>query len=160
MSRLLLVIDVQKDFINENTSKTLSKIKMLVDSKKYDIIAFTRFINDEDSTWYKELNYKGCMTKEQQEIAIDTKNYRIFDKRIYTALNDELKQFIDENNIDEIFLCGFDTDACVYKTALDLFENNYNIYVLENYTMSHKGLELHNIFINNLKRLIGKDNVI
>lgn len=49
MSRLLLVIDVQKDFINENTSKTLSKIKMLVDSKKYDIIAFTRFINDEDS---------------------------------------------------------------------------------------------------------------
>ena len=106
------------------------------------------------------MNYKGCMTKEQQEIAIDTKNYRIFDKRIYTALNDELKQFIDENNIDEIFLCGFDTDACVYKTALDLFENNYNIYVLENYTMSHKGLELHNIFINNLKRLIGKDNVI
>lgn len=64
---------------------------MLVDSKKYDIIAFTRFINDEDSVWYKELNYKGCMTKEQQEIAIDTKNYRIFDKRIYTALNDELK---------------------------------------------------------------------
>lgn len=73
MSRLLLVIDAQNDFINENTSKTLSKIKMLVDSKKYDIVAFTRFINDEDSVWYKELNYKGCMTKEQQEIAIDTK---------------------------------------------------------------------------------------
>ena len=81
MSRLLLVIDVQKDFINENTSKTLSKIKMLVDSKKYDIIAFTRFINDEDSVWYKELNYKGCMTKEQQEIAIDTKNYRYYATR-------------------------------------------------------------------------------
>ena len=83
-----------------------------------------------------------------------------YGEQLYKELNDELKQFIDENNIDEIFLCGFDTDACVYKTALDLFVNNYNIYVLENYTMSHKGLELHNIFINNLKRLIGKDNVI
>lgn len=160
MNRLLLVIDVQKDFINENTSKTLNKIKMLVDSKKYDIIAFTRFINDEDSVWYKELNYKGCMTKEQQEIAIDTKKYRIFDKRIYTALNDELKQFIDENNIDEIFLCGFDTDACVQKTALDMFEQNYNVYILKDYCMSHIGEETHNAYINNMKRLIGKDRII
>ena len=86
MSKLLLAIDVQKDFINEQTLKTLNKIKRLIDSKKYDIVAFTRFINDEDSIWYKKLNYKGCMTKEQQEIAIDTQNYRVFDKRIYTAM--------------------------------------------------------------------------
>ena len=86
MSKLLLAIDVQKDFINEQTLKTLNKIKRLIDSKKYDIVAFTRFINDEDSIWYKKLKYKGCMTKEQQEIAIDTQNYRVFDKRIYTAM--------------------------------------------------------------------------
>lgn len=160
MSKLLLVIDVQKDFINENTSKTLRKINMLVDSKKYDIIAFTRFINDEDSVWYKELNYKGCMTKEQQEIVIDTKNYKVFDKRIYTALNEELKQFIAENNIKEIYLCGFDTDACVQKTALDMFEQNYDVYILKDYCMSHIGEETHNTYINNMKRLIGKDRVI
>lgn len=160
MSKLLLVIDVQKDFINENTSKTLRKINMLVDSKKYDIIAFTRFINDEDSVWYKELNYKGCMTKEQQEIVIDTKNYKVFDKRIYTALNEELKQFITENNIKEIYLCGFDTDACVQKTALDMFEQNYDVYILKDYCMSHIGEETHNTYINNMKRLIGKDRVI
>ena len=160
MSKLLLVIDVQKDFINENTSKTLRKINMLVDSKKYDIIAFTRFINDEDSVWYKELNYKGCMTKEQQEIVIDTKNYKVFDKRIYTALNEELKQFIAENNIKEIYLCGFDTDACVQKTALDMFEQNYDVYILKDYCMSHIGEETHNTYINNMKRLIGRDRVI
>ena len=160
MNKFLLVIDVQKDFINENTSKTLRKINMLVDSKKYDIIAFTRFINDEDSVWYKELNYKGCMTKEQQEIVIDTKNYKVFDKRIYTALNEELKQFIAENNIKEIYLCGFDTDACVQKTALDMFEQNYDVYILKDYCMSHIGEETHNTYINNMKRLIGKDRVI
>ena len=37
MSKLLLAIDVQKDFINEQTLKTLNKIKRLIDSKKYDI---------------------------------------------------------------------------------------------------------------------------
>ena len=160
MKKLLLVIDVQRDFINEHTLNTLNNIKILINSEKYDLIAFTRFINDKDSIWYNKLNYKGCMTIEHQEIVIDTKNYKVFDKRVYTALNDELKQFISENNIDEIYLCGFDTDACVQKTALDLFEQNYEVYVLKDYCMSHKGKETHNFYINNLKRLIGKDKVL
>lgn len=77
MKKLLLVIDVQKDFINEHTEKILPKIKELVNSDKYDLIAFTRFINDENSIWYKKLNYTGCMTKEGQKIAIDTIKYLI-----------------------------------------------------------------------------------
>ena len=38
-----------------------------------------------------------------------------------------------ENHIEQIYLCGIDTDACVFKTALDLFENEYDVYVLEKY---------------------------
>ena len=160
MKKLLLVIDVQNDFINEHTTDTLNKIRELIESNDYDLIAFTKFINDEDSIWYKKLNYKGCMTEEQQKIAIDTKSNKVFDKRIYTALNDELKQFIAINQIDEIYLCGFDTDACVQKTALDLFEQNYNVYILKDYCMSHAGLDVHNLFIENMKRLIGKNKII
>lgn len=159
MKKLLLVIDVQNDFINDHTKNTLIKIKELVNSNNYDLVAFTRFINDEDSIWYKKLNYKGCMTKEQQKIVIDTENNKIFDKKIYTAVNDELKDYIRENDISEIYLCGFDTDACVQKTAIDLFEQNYEVYVLKDYCMSHRGEELHNIIIDNLKRLIGTDSI-
>ena len=54
MSKLLLVIDVQNDFINNNTLKVLDNIKNLIDSKMYDIVAFTRFINDEDSIWGRQ----------------------------------------------------------------------------------------------------------
>ena len=160
MNKLLLVIDVQKDFINKNTAPILSKIEELVNSGDFKNISFTRFINDINSIWYKELKYKGCLTKEQQQIAINTKNYKVFDKRIYSSLNDELKTYLLENEIDEIYLCGFDTDACVSKTALDLFENNYNVYVLKDYCMSSKTIELHNIYINNLIRLIGKNRII
>ena len=99
MNRLLLVIDVQNDFINEHTKNILTKIKELVDSNKYDLTAFTRFINDENSIWYKKLNYKGCMTKEGQAIAINTKNNKVFDKNIYTAVNDELKKYIVSGEI-------------------------------------------------------------
>ena len=45
---ILVVVDVQNDFINEHTKDTLIKIKELVNSNKYDLTAFTRFINDEN----------------------------------------------------------------------------------------------------------------
>ena len=77
MNKLLLVIDVQLEFINENTKPILNKIIELIDSKKYNKIAFTRFINDKNSIWYKKLNYKGFMTNEYQKIVLDTKDYKI-----------------------------------------------------------------------------------
>ncbi len=159
MSKLLLVIDVQRDFINEYTVKKLEDIQSLVDSGKYDIVAFTRFINDENSIWYNKLNYKGCMTKEQQEIMLNTDDYKIFDKKTYTAVNEELRKYISDNNINQIYICGFDTDACVQKTALDLFEQGYNVCVLKDYCMCGQGEELHKEVIKNLKRLIGNDGV-
>ena len=160
MKKMLLVIDVQNDFINEFTNIVKERIDELIKNNKYDEVVFTKFINDEDSIWYKKLKYSGCIIENGQQIAIDTNNHKIFNKYTYSALNIELANYIKNNKIEEIYLCGFDTDACIYKTALDLFENNYNVYVLKEYTMSHKGIELHNVFINNLKRLIGKDKVI
>jgi len=159
MKTLLLVIDVQNDFVDSNNIDILEKINKLIDSNKYNEVAFTRFINDEDSIWYKKLNYKGCITENGRKIVIDTKNYKIFDKRIYSAVNNELEEYIKINNIEEIYLCGFDTDACVQKTAIDLFEKNYNVFVLKDYCMSYD-IKLHNTIINNLKRLIGKNKII
>ena len=43
---------------------------------------------------------------------------------------------------------------------IDLFEQNYDVYVLKDYCMSNKGKETHEFYINNLARLIGKDKVI
>ena len=37
MNKLLLVIDVQNDFINDHTKNTLIKIKELVNSNNYDL---------------------------------------------------------------------------------------------------------------------------
>ena len=57
INKLLLVIDVQKNFINEYTNPILPKIEELVNSGQFKNVAFTRFINDMNSIWYKELNY-------------------------------------------------------------------------------------------------------
>ena len=121
MNKLLLVVDVQNDFINDNTKLTLQKIQELINANEYKNIVFTKFINNENSNWYKQLNYKGCLTEEGRNLTIDTSKYLVINKYGYSALNEALITYINQNKIDEIDLCGFDTDACIYKTALDLF---------------------------------------
>ena len=160
MNKLLLVIDVQKDFINENTKMYINKIQELIISNNFEKVAFTKFINSKESIWYKKLNYNGCITEEGQAIVIDTKNNKVFEKIIYSAVNEELIKYIKDNNIEQIYICGFETDACVQKTILDLFEKNYEVFILKDYCMSGTGIEVHNQCINNLRRLIGKEYVI
>lgn len=156
---MLLIIDLQKNFINEYTKGVPLKIEKLLSKNIFDYVAFTKFINDTNSQFYKILNYKGCIDDEDRKIVIDTKNYPIFDKRIYTTLNLEFKIFLEKNNIKTIYLCGIDTDACVLKTAIDLFENNYDVKVIEDCSMSHSGIEYHNFAIKMLKKLIGCQNI-
>lgn len=157
---LLLVIDLQKSFINNNTSEIPLKVEKLIKNNNFDYVAFTKFVNFDTCNFNTVLNYKGCMSEEDRRIVVDTGNNKIFSKSVYTALNDELINYIKDNNIDIIYLCGIDTDACVLKTAIDLFENNYNFRIIENCSMSHSGKEYHEFAIKMLKKLVGVSNVI
>lgn len=155
MKSLLLIIDLQKSFVNKNTEQILSKIDNLLKQNKFDNVVFTRFINSTDSIYYKE-----CITEESKKIQINTRNYKIIDKNIYSALNDELKKYILEENISKICLCGIDTECCILKTAFDLFKNEYNVYILKDYCACMYGKERHNNALAILSRNIGKDKII
>lgn len=157
---LLLIIDLQSDFINKNTKDLPRKIEKELAKNKFDFYGFTMFINDINSLFFTKLNYKGCMDEKEKCLVVNNRNYPIFKKNIYSALNGELKTFIKENGITSIYLCGIDTDACVLKTALDLFENNYNVFVIESLCMSHSGRKNHDFAIKLLKKLIGNEYVI
>ncbi len=160
MNKLLLVIDMQQSFINEETISTVKNINDLIDSNTYSHVVFTKFINDFDSIWYKELKFDGCIFKEDRKMVIDPKDNLVIAKDIYSALNKELKSYIKDNKIKEIYLCGIDTECCVLKTALDLFEAGYNVYVLKDYCGCMNGIKSHNYALDILRRTIGKDRVI
>ena len=160
MKKLLLVIDMQNAFINENTKHIIDKINKLIDKNKFDDIVFTKFINYNNSIYTRKLNYYDCIDESSNKLIIDTRNYKVINKKTYTALNDELKKYLKESNINEIYLCGIDTECCILKTAFDLFENEYNVYVLKDYCACTYGIKRHNNALEILKRNIGKDSVI
>lgn len=160
MKTLLLVIDLQKAFINEYTKNLPNKIKDIIDTRQYDNVVFTRFINKKGSVYVKKLAWKKCINDEDKKIVIDVGRRKVIDKFTYTAINKELIEYINENKIEEIYLCGIDTDACVLKTALDLFELGYNIYVLKDYCTSTSGENIHNNAVEILRKNIGEKYVI
>lgn len=95
-----------------------------------------------------------------KKIMIGVGNNRVFNKYVYSAVNEEFIKFIKENNITNIYLCGIDIECCVLKTAFDLFELGYNVYVLKDYCACTHGIIRKNNALKIIKRCIGKDNVI
>ncbi len=157
---LLLIIDFQNEFINDVTFKSVNDLKDLVNSNKYDDIIFTRFINSKENPIYKKANWDGCLTEESIKVPIDTKDYKIIDKGTYTAYNEELINYLKTNKINNIYIAGFDIDCCVFTTALNLFENNYNVYILKDYVYSCVSEELKQEILAILGRCIGEKYIV
>jgi nicotinamidase-related amidase len=162
MSFCLFVIDIQNGFISENTKHIIQRIKSLLEQNIFEYVVFTRFMNTLDSPYVKYLNWHGLLSKPEQKIVDEIEPFAniIFDKIIYTACNAETLEFIKTNNIQKIFICGIDTEACVLKTAIDFFENNIIPYVLEYYSASNGGDTYHQAAIVVLSQLIGISNII
>ncbi len=159
MKSLLLVIDVQKAFINKHTKNIVAKIEKIVNSKKYDEVIYTQFINKENSKYINKLHYYGCLN-DDQELVINPQNNLVIKKNVYTAFNDELKNYIKKNKINQIYLCGIDTECCILKTAFDLFENDYEFYILKDYCACMHGKRRNDNALTILKRNVGIDTII
>ena len=157
---LLLIIDFQNEFINDVTFKSVNDLKDLVNSNKYEDVVFTRFINSKENPIYKKANWDGCLTEESIKVPIDTKDYKIIDKGTYTAYNEELINYLKTNKINNIYIAGFDIDCCVFTTALNLFENNYNVYILKDYVYSCVSEELKQEILDILGRCIGEKYIV
>ncbi|MCX6077222.1 MAG: cysteine hydrolase [Campylobacterales bacterium] len=155
----LLIVDVQNGFINEYTQHIPALVEVMQNDFKYVIV--TKFYNSENSQYRKLLNWnKFSKNSHDTELAFNArKDSLILNKSIYTCINDEFRHFIRENSIKIIHICGIDTDICVTKCSVDIFEYGLTPIVLSNLCASHGGLEVHNCAIKILERFIGKNQI-
>lgn len=160
-NELLLIIDVQRAFINKYTDNIPNSIEKHIKNNKYNMIVLGKFVNNADSKFVKDLKWLGCMNNNETEIVLNNcKDYTIIERTAYSVYNNRLEQILKENDIKTVYLCGLDTDACVLKTAVDLFENNYDVKVIKDLCASSGGIEYHNYGIKLIERFIGIDNII
>ena len=147
MKKALLIIDVQFAAIKEHTRALPEKIEKL--QAHYSRIFVSRFVNA-GSPLIKIMDWPGY---DNEELAFSPAPQAVvFEKNIYSSFLPAMSDF------DEIHLCGFDTDACVYKTALDLVEHGIRPLVLADYCGSASE-NIHRAGIELLKRNIGEENI-
>lgn len=146
MTVALLIIDVQKSAVTDtNIIKNIEALQ-----HKYADVFASKFVNLNSPL----IKYKIFDGYDDTALAFSPlPRTKVFEKNIYSSFIPELKQF------DEVHLCGFDTDGCVYKTAMDLIEADICPKILLSLCGS-ENTEYHNIAVKLLERNIGKNNLI
>jgi nicotinamidase-related amidase len=162
MPSAILVIDVQNGFINPDTAHIPAKIKSLLDHVAFDHRIFTQFYNPVGSPYETLIHWTRLRSEEEVAIVAPLQAYptAVFKKPIYSCLNAEFLDYAQAHGIREFYLTGIDTDSCVLKCAVDLFEAGFKPMVLADCCMSHGGVAAHEAALLILPRFIGAEQVI
>jgi nicotinamidase-related amidase len=163
LGKPLLVVDVQKGFVNEFTRHIPARIACLIERDGPDPILFTRFINTPESPYARFLNWTACSDPPETDIAPEVARFArgrpIFAKPGFAGISDELREFLTERRFQEITVVGIDTDMCVLKIALDIFDLGVKPIVLTDCCASTGGLQAHLAGLAVLARNIGADQL-
>jgi nicotinamidase-related amidase len=161
--RPLLVVDVQKCFINDFTRHIPLRIATLIERGDFAPILFTRFINSEASSYRRLLDRHECGDSPEIELAEEVSSIAdpglIFSKPGYAGISDELAAYLKEHEIEEIAIAGIDTDMCVLKVAMDAFDHGIKPIVLADCCASTSGLQSHFAGLAVLARNIGANQL-
>ena len=156
----LLIVDVQAGFINDATRHILPKVDAL--QRRYEHVYATRFINAEGSPYRRLLGWHRFYA-DSADVPLafqPVENAVVIDKHVYTCVTPEFLADLRAKRIEEVAVCGIDTDACVSKCAVDLFENGMRPILISDACASHAGAEYHDCALRILRRLIGRTQII
>ncbi len=148
MKKALLVIDIQKYFLEKSPEDLPSRINNHVKSSKYEFVGFTVFRNARGSNWEKSLGWEKCRSDKDLELPKEFKKLltkdNVYEKHTYSALKSspDLLKHLRKLRIEEIDLCGIDTEACVLATAYDAFDQGFKVNVLFDLSCSRAGHEV------------------
>jgi len=144
--KALLVIDMQIDYIGEDakfpieksqTENLIIKINEIIDEyhkDNYSIIYLRRIFKKNDIGNFSR-NYACLEGSPGMEIdpGINIVSQNIFDKYAPDSFSsNEFENFLIENKVNELYLCGVMADECVYETALGGHNRNYKINYIAN----------------------------
>jgi nicotinamidase-related amidase len=159
MTEPLLVVDVQQGFINEFTEHIPARIARLLELGDYDPVLFTVFVNTDDSPYRRLLDWHASAEPPETEIADElraaTRHGGVYEKHGLTGLPDELTERLRSEGWEQISIVGIDTDMCVLKIAMDVFDLGIEPVVLVDCCASTAGLQAHLAGLAILSRNIG-----
>ncbi len=163
MADALLVVDIQEGFINAFTRHIPERVATLIERGDFDPILFTRFVNTESGPYQRFIGWNACADEPEvnlaRDVAVHARAEHVFTKPGYAGIPDELTRYLRDERIERISIVGIDTDMCVLKMAMDIFDLNIEPFVLVDCCASTAGLQAHLAGLAVLARNIGADHL-
>lgn len=135
---VLVVIDYQKAFKNENSQKTVRAINKVAKMYKWDVLIQTMWFNsgEESNLYMQNLNYDECKVEDKDGglVKMFPKAYVFPRVNQYSCATEQFLAVLNYNM--NIYVCGWETDACVLATLFSLFDKGVNFKVIDECTTS------------------------
>ena len=166
MSKIAILVDIQKGFINEQSKHVLDNTIEYLSSNKFDTVIATRYINYDNSYYEVIVDWSDLKEESGYGLCEELLPYIdvVVDKTLATCVNMNFLQRLVQLNggsyPSEVHIFGVDTACCVLKTCADLAEANIRPLVVEHCCGSPVGEEYHKAGLMCLEMLIGADNII
>jgi nicotinamidase-related amidase len=155
----LLIIDVQNGFLNDFTRHIPERVMRLIETREYDPIYFSIFVNVADSVYHRLLDWHDCVDEPDTCVARELQPLvtadNLFYKYGFAGLPKPLASHLREQGVTRIAVVGIDTDMCVLKSALDLFDLGIEPIIFTDCCASTAGLQAHFAGLAILSRNIG-----
>jgi len=163
--RLYIGVDLQKGFLTDKiiASGYIEKIEKFLATLSRDEVVLSKFINHPDSAFIRVLEWNRMQTDDPDTQLfgnLEIAGYDVVEKTGYTAWVPTVIEKAHARAVEEIVIFGLDTDACVLKTALDVFDAGLCPLVLKDLSASSGGQTRHNIGIDLLNITIDQKHVL
>lgn len=167
MVNILILVDMQNGFTRHpQTNDLVDRLREMLSLKLFDEVIATRFLNHDQSIFERVIGWDRLKSEDDRTLKpelVDAVS-ETFDKSIYTCVTPDFLQRVSQLNggvyPNKLFVAGADTDCCVLKIAVDLFEHNVRPIVLTKYCASNGGAESHKAGLLCLERLIGSKQLV
>lgn len=163
MKTALIIIDMQKGFINENTKHLAPKIVNFAKKRDFDLVIGTRYINSNYTACHIYEGWDDCWEgSESAELVQEIKSIcnEVVDKHEYSCWGSLLKSILKKYGIEKLMFCGVNTGCCVLASVFDAYDELWDIEVIENLCGSTSGDSSHKAGIEILRECITKSRVI
>ena len=134
MEKILLVVDLQPEF-KDNDGQYERILEFVKTTKDYDKIIATKCFNSKNSPFVKYDCWHDCLNGTKD---LEFTPFFIIAKHTYG-----LSDYSILNKKCSYDIIGYNTDSCVFKIALDMFDKGYDFRVLTQYCYSSNGLHNH-----------------
>lgn len=146
MKRALLIVDVQNDFCPGGTlavkdgDKVVPVINGIMD--KFDLVISSQDWHPEETVHFRKWPVHCVAGTQGAEFhpdleadKIDLELLKGTDNKddgysAFEATNASLTDFLQENNIQHLYVCGLATDYCVKASAIDAVTQGFHTYVI------------------------------